>query len=203
LQPVFERFSFFLNYNATATGSSAQSGQPQPAVRLQSVAFSPVPVIFSVHATGPADTTTQAQAQPWALGPSPAQHITTCHAVTPIHAVYIATFNSLPFIFCCFFFNALHIAVAFATLCRHTSPSHLPLQIAIMPAVNLCYQNLPLFLLFSCRAALVCLYGAPVTRVSRYTVMVCWHESVATLYFRYVVELQYTSPHLEPSLSSF
>jgi hypothetical protein len=58
-----------------------------------------------------------------------------------------------------------------------------------MPAVKLSYQSLPLFLPISCHAALVNLYGAPANRVSRYTVLVRWHESVATLHFHYVVIL--------------
>ena len=41
----------------TGNRKNPKSGQPQPAVRLHSVASGPVSVFFSVHATGLADTT--------------------------------------------------------------------------------------------------------------------------------------------------
>src|SRR5882762_1292152 len=55
LQPMatgFHSVFKYFDYEATATAAGGRTEQPQPAVRLQSVALGPVPVFFPVHETG-------------------------------------------------------------------------------------------------------------------------------------------------------
>ena len=52
----FYQFLNILKKRQPATATSFESGQPQPMVQLQSVAFGPVSVIFLVLATGPLNT---------------------------------------------------------------------------------------------------------------------------------------------------
>ena len=56
MQPVFGRFSNIFKVRQPATEPGAQSKQPQPTVRLQSVAIGPVWFGFPVHATRPLNT---------------------------------------------------------------------------------------------------------------------------------------------------
>jgi len=78
LQPMatgFHSVFKYFDYEATATAAGGRTEQPQPAVRLQSVALGPVPVFFPVHETGLLNTTPK--------GGRPANGLPWGHRLTP------------------------------------------------------------------------------------------------------------------------